>query len=98
MFHCTLASLSFIPCPAVHCQQPRQSLVCHEMCAILPCAGYRRLFGEAVARVQSLGGELVPIDLSSFDRAAHMLYENAFLAERYSSIRSFLEAKVGLQS
>ena len=56
------------------------------------CTGYARLFQEAVQRMQSLGGQLIPIDMTSMDRAAHMLYEDAFLAERYSAIRTFLES------
>lgn len=60
-------------------------------------AGYSRLFREAVERMQALGGQLVPIDLAPFDQAAPMLYQDAFLAERYSAIRSFLErGKVGV--
>lgn len=61
-------------------------------------AGYSRLFREAVERMQALGGQLVPIDLAPFDQAAPMLYQDAFLAERYSAIRSFLERGKGMPS
>ena len=55
-------------------------------------AGYERLYGEAVQRLQQLGGVPVPIDFEPFATTAELLYTSAFLAERYSGVRSFLEA------
>lgn len=65
--------------------QPAGALSC------LLGAGYRRLFDEAVLRLEGLGGRRVPVDMSSFAAAARLLYESALVAERYSGIRAFLE-------
>ncbi|SEK86764.1 allophanate hydrolase [Nitrosovibrio tenuis] len=51
-----------------------------------------RLFDEAVARTQALGGEAVEIDLDPFLEAARLLYGGPWLAERYAAIRQFFEA------
>ncbi|MCX9154523.1 allophanate hydrolase [Niveibacterium sp. 24ML] len=51
-----------------------------------------RLFGEALARLESLGGELVEIDLQPFLDTAKMLYEGPWVAERYAAIRAFFDA------
>lgn len=50
------------------------------------------LFSEAVARVKSLGGECVEIDLQPFLDTAKLLYEGPWVAERYAAIRAFFEA------
>lgn len=60
--------------------------------AVWCLAGYERLFGEAVQRLQQLGGLAVPIDFEPFATTANLLYTSAFLAERYSGVRDFLEA------
>ncbi len=52
-----------------------------------------RLFDEAVARLESVGGQKVVIDFSPFIEAARLLYEGAWVAERYLAIRDFIEAK-----
>ena len=54
-------------------------------------AGYHELFQEAVKRLEKQGGRQVDINFSPFAAAAKLLYESAFVAERYSGIRSFLE-------
>ncbi len=51
-----------------------------------------RLFGEALARLESLGGERVEIDLQPFLDTAKMLYEGPWVAERYAAIREFFDA------
>ena len=52
----------------------------------------QRLFGEAVAHLQSLGGEVVEIDLTPFLETARLLYEGPWVAERYAAIREFFDA------
>ncbi len=42
--------------------------------------------------LQQLGGVTVPIDFEPFAATANLLYTSAFLAERYSGVRTFLEA------
>ncbi|WP_410346632.1 allophanate hydrolase [Thioalkalivibrio sp.] len=54
---------------------------------------YASLFGEAVARLRSLGGEAVEIDFAPFLEAARLLYEGPWVAERYAAIRSFFDAR-----
>ncbi len=51
-----------------------------------------RLFGEAVQRIKSLGGECVEIDLQPFLDTAKLLYEGPWVAERYAAIHAFFDA------
>jgi len=53
----------------------------------------RRAFEQACARLRKLGGEPVRIDYQPFAEAAAMLYEDAFVAERYAGIREFFDAQ-----
>jgi allophanate hydrolase len=55
-------------------------------------AGYSRLYAEAAQRLERLGGTPVLIDFEPFVTTAGLLYTSAFLAERYSGVREFLEA------
>ena len=50
-----------------------------------------RLFNDAVARMQALGGEAIDIDFEPFLEAARLLYEGPWVAERYAAIQSFFE-------
>jgi allophanate hydrolase len=52
---------------------------------------YARLFGDAVGRLEALGGQRVEIDLGAFLDAARLLYEGPWLAERYAAVGRFLE-------
>lgn len=53
-------------------------------------------WGEAVARLQALGGQPVPgFDFAPFAETAVLLYGAAFVAERYAGIRGFLERPGG---
>jgi allophanate hydrolase len=47
----------------------------------------------AAKRLKTIGGEQLNIDFSSFAETAVLLYGGPFVAERYSGIRSFLEAR-----
>ena len=59
-------------------------------------AEYQELFADAVKMLQQQGGQQVEIDFSPFADTARLLYESAFVAERYSGIRGFLDnGKVG---
>jgi allophanate hydrolase len=46
-------------------------------------------FNDAIARMESLGAEVVEIDFSHFLEAGKMLFDGPLLAERYSSLESF---------
>ena len=50
-----------------------------------------RLFAEAVAKLQALGGEAVEIDFAPFLEAARLLYEGPWVAERYAGIQQFFD-------
>jgi allophanate hydrolase len=51
---------------------------------------YSRLFDEAIARIESLGGSLVPIDLEPFLEAGRLLYGGPWVAERYAAVGEFI--------
>ena len=55
-------------------------------------ADYQRLFGEAVATLERLGGQAVTIDFEPFAEAARLLYEGPWVAERYAALRGFIES------
>jgi allophanate hydrolase len=48
------------------------------------------LYGEALRKVQQMGGEKVEIDFSVFRSAADLLYAGPWVAERLAAIRTFL--------
>lgn len=50
-----------------------------------------RLFREAVARMESLGGTAVEVDFTPFYRAAKMLYEGPFIAQRLANLELFID-------
>ncbi len=45
--------------------------------------GYRGLYHKAVKRLQQIGGEPITLDASPFLRAAQLLYQGPWIAERY---------------
>ena len=47
-------------------------------------------FERTVARLSDAGAELVPIDLESYLSAARMMYQSAFVAERYAAVGQFV--------
>lgn len=52
-----------------------------------------RLFDQAIAKLEQIGGRKLTIDFAHFLEAARLLYEGAWVAERYLAIRDFIEAK-----
>lgn len=50
---------------------------------------YRKLYAQSVARLESLGAQTIPLDLSPFLEAANLLYQGPWVAERYAAIESF---------
>ena len=53
----------------------------------------RRLFDQAIARMESLGGTRVEIDFGPFVETARLLYEGPWVAERWLVARELLERK-----
>ncbi len=50
-------------------------------------------FAASIADLAEAGAHFVPVDLEPFYAVANMLYEGAWVAERYAAIQHFLEAK-----
>jgi allophanate hydrolase len=53
--------------------------------------GWREAFAVAVARFADLGAEIVETDISALLEAAALLYDGAFVAERYAAVGKHLE-------
>ncbi len=54
---------------------------------------YARLFFDSVKRLEQLGGQCVEIDFTPFRTAARLLYDGAWIAERYDAVGEFIERK-----
>jgi allophanate hydrolase len=54
---------------------------------------YARLFFESVRRLERLGGQCTEIDFTPFRTAAKLLYNGAWIAERYDAVGEFIERK-----
>ncbi|GAB2449688.1 allophanate hydrolase [Conyzicola lurida] len=54
--------------------------------------GWAEAFETEVARWEAAGAELVPVDIEVFLATARMLYEGAFVAERYAAVGEFVDA------
>ncbi|HVE16560.1 MAG TPA: allophanate hydrolase [Chthoniobacterales bacterium] len=50
------------------------------------------LYGKAVARLIDLGGLPTAVDLTPFQKAASLLYDGPWVAERYAAVGKFIEA------
>ncbi|GAB2828583.1 allophanate hydrolase [Actinocorallia aurea] len=55
--------------------------------------GWAGAFQRAAARLEAAGAVLCPVDLAPFTEAAAMLYEGAFVAERYTAVGAFIDAQ-----
>ncbi|MEW2039618.1 allophanate hydrolase [Streptomyces sp. NPDC005534] len=53
--------------------------------------GWAAAYEEAVERLVAAGAEVRTLDLTPFTEAAAMLYEGAFVAERYTAVGSFVD-------
>jgi allophanate hydrolase len=47
---------------------------------------YRTLFYDTVHKLQAMGGVLLPIDWSPFEKAGRLLYDGTFVSERLASL------------
>ncbi|MGW1023381.1 allophanate hydrolase [Streptomyces sp. NPDC002577] len=56
--------------------------------------GWAEAYEAAVAQLAAAGAELRPVDLAPFTEAAAMLYEGAFVAERYTAVGSFIDKSI----
>ena len=52
---------------------------------------YARLFFDSVKRLEKLGGQCVEVDFAPFRMAARLLYDGAWIAERYDAVGEFIE-------
>ncbi|MFD4557194.1 allophanate hydrolase [Streptomyces sp. NPDC058469] len=53
--------------------------------------GWAEAYEEAVTRLSHAGAEIRTLDLTPFTEAAAMLYEGAFVAERYTAVGAFVD-------
>ncbi|AVV43588.1 allophanate hydrolase [Streptomyces sp. ID05-04B] len=53
--------------------------------------GWGEAYEAAARRLATAGAELRPLDLTPFTEAAAMLYEGAFVAERYTAVGAFVD-------
>ncbi|MET7716325.1 allophanate hydrolase [Streptomyces sp. NPDC005407] len=53
--------------------------------------GWAKAYEAAAARLEAAGAQLEAIDLTPFTDAAAMLYEGAFVAERYTAVGAFID-------
>lgn len=53
--------------------------------------GWAEAYEAAVAQLSAAGAEIRTLDLTPFTEAAAMLYEGAFVAERYTAVGSFVD-------
>jgi len=51
------------------------------------------LFDAAIARVQAMGGEIVPVDIAPLLEAAKLLYQGPWVAERTAAVGDFLHER-----
>ncbi|MGW3241249.1 allophanate hydrolase [Streptomyces sp. NPDC001070] len=58
-------------------------------------AGWAEAFSGAARRLAAAGVELRPVDLAPFSAAAVLLYEGAFVAERYTAVGGFIDKHMG---
>ncbi|MFJ8491820.1 allophanate hydrolase [Streptomyces sp. NPDC094038] len=53
--------------------------------------GWAEAYEETVGRLTAAGASIRPLDLTPFTEAAAMLYEGAFVAERYTAVGPFID-------
>ncbi|MFG2967253.1 allophanate hydrolase [Streptomyces sp. NPDC048288] len=56
--------------------------------------GWAEAYEQAVARLAASGATIQPLDLTPFTEAAAMLYEGAFVAERYTAVGAFIDKSI----
>lgn len=54
--------------------------------------GWLEAFGAAVRRFESIGADIVEVDISGLLDAARMLYEASFVADRYAAVGAHVES------
>jgi allophanate hydrolase len=58
--------------------------------------GWSEAFARAVERFETVGAEIVEVDISPLIEAAALLYEGAFVAERYAAMGAHIEQHADL--
>ncbi|MCX4809838.1 allophanate hydrolase [Streptomyces sp. NBC_01239] len=56
--------------------------------------GWAEAYEEAVTRLSQAGAEIRTLDLTPFTEAAAMLYQGAFVAERYTAVGAFIDKAI----
>ncbi|MFF4253176.1 allophanate hydrolase [Streptomyces sp. NPDC001663] len=60
--------------------------------------GWAEAYETAVEQLHSAGADIRPLDLTPFTEAAAMLYEGAFVAERYTAVGSFIDKAIAAEA
>ncbi|WP_327723745.1 allophanate hydrolase [Streptomyces europaeiscabiei] len=56
--------------------------------------GWAQAYEAVVTRLTAAGADVRPLDLTPFTEAAAMLYQGAFVAERYTAVGSFVDKAI----
>jgi len=65
---------------------------CKKDCPFFGDADGEALFETAISRLEALGGKSFEVEYALFLEAASLLYNGAFVAERYQAVGAFIEA------
>jgi allophanate hydrolase len=57
--------------------------------------GWAEAYDRAAARLAAAGAEVRPLDLAPFTETAALLYQGAFVAERYTAVGAFIDKHAG---
>jgi allophanate hydrolase len=57
--------------------------------------GWAEAYERAAARLRTAGADVRTLDLTPFTQAAELLYEGAFVAERYAAVGEFIDGHQG---
>ncbi|MFR0353725.1 allophanate hydrolase [Streptomyces sediminimaris] len=68
----------------------RVAVPAHEQLGVLD-AGWAQAYDAAVRQLGAAGADVRTLDLTPFTEAAALLYEGAFVAERYAAVGSFID-------
>ncbi|MCM2293637.1 allophanate hydrolase [Allorhizobium sp. BGMRC 0089] len=56
---------------------------------------FEALYDAAISRAKTLGADIVPFDYAPFRKAAELLYNGPWVAERLAAVKDFLDSNAG---
>jgi allophanate hydrolase len=78
-----------LPAPRVFASSPRLGVPRADQLRFFGNDEYAQLYQAAIKRAADLGSQIVEIDYEPFLSAAALLYQDAFVAERWADLRGF---------